>query len=237
MNKNIIKNVAIFIISASAGYFVGYEISKNKYLKKADHEISSVKEAFKLEINKLYGNKQSSEKIEDEKLSKKVKTKKDPEKVEDNNPEKEEVIKKYIDYGAPYRSQEDRDSKKEKSKKEGRRIPYIISPDDYNNSDYEQHILMFFGKDKQLADEDYNIISNPEILVGPDALNSFGRYEEDRVLVRDDDKRIDYEIDLDNRSYKEAAPNGAESASKVDEYSPKVQLQDDKEESDDDDDK
>jgi hypothetical protein len=236
MNKNIIKNIAIFIVSASAGYLLGYEISKNKYLKKADHEISSVKEAFKLEMNKFYG-KQSAEKKEDDKPStKKIKSKKDPEKGEDNDPEKEEIKKKYIDYGAPYRSKEDPDSKKEKSKKD-RRIPYIISPDDYNNSDYEQHILMFFGKDKQLADEDYNIISNPEILVGPDALNSFGRYEEDRVLVRDDDKRIDYEIDLDNRSYKEAAPHGAESASKVDEYSPKVQLQDDKEESDDDDDK
>ena len=227
MNKNIIKTILVSVCSMAAGYLLGYEVSKKKYLEKADHEIASVKQAYQKELNILYvgkkkdqttvpAKKQGNNQNEHEGNAKKNKQESNVSK-DDNGKEIGDIQKSYIDYSKRYMGDEktpSQDSYGAVSKK-GARTPYVISPDDYNNSDYEQHILIFYEKDKVLADEDYNPILNPDIIIGPDALKSFGQNQEDCVFVRDDDRKVDYEIELDHRSYKSSAPYGSDAAAKV----------------------
>lgn len=43
------------------------------------------------------------------------------------------------------------------------------------------------------------------MLLGIDSLNHFGEYEDDSVFVRNDARKCDYEILLDQRTYSEVA--------------------------------
>lgn len=83
--------------------------------------------------------------------------------------------------------------------------PYVISPEDYDDEsyeDYEKETLTYYA-DGILTRMDDEIIRKPEEVVGPNALDSFGQYEEDVVYVRDDSSSIQYEIDRDPKKYSE----------------------------------
>ena len=47
------------------------------------------------------------------------------------------------------------------------------------------------------------IVDDIEKVVGEDSLEHFGEYEDDSVYVRNDSKKCDYEILLDQRNYQE----------------------------------
>ena len=53
------------------------------------------------------------------------------------------------------------------------------------------------------ADENDEVIEDVEDAVGIDSLNHFGEYEDDSVFVRNDARKCDYEILLDQRTYSE----------------------------------
>ena len=78
-------------------------------------------------------------------------------------------------------------------------VPYVISPAEYGENDYEE-IEMTYYADGVLA-EGKEIFDDPDEIVGPEALSSFGEYEEDAVYVRNDAKRCDYAILKDLRKY------------------------------------
>lgn len=80
--------------------------------------------------------------------------------------------------------------------------PYVILPEEFDEEGYETISLTYYA-DGVLADEQNFPIEDIEDTVGNEALNSFGKYEDDSVYVRDDDKGIDYEILLDIRKYSE----------------------------------
>lgn len=82
--------------------------------------------------------------------------------------------------------------------------PYVISPDEFGDSDYEIISLTYYA-DKVLTDETGDIVDDVEALVGYDSLNHFGEYEEDSVFVRNDALSTDYEILLDPRNYSDVA--------------------------------
>lgn len=82
--------------------------------------------------------------------------------------------------------------------------PYVISPDEFGDSDYEIISLTYYA-DKVLTDETGDIVDDVEDLVGYDSLNHFGEYEEDSVFVRNDALSTDYEILLDPRNYSDVA--------------------------------
>ena len=56
-----------------------------------------------------------------------------------------------------------------------------------------------------LTDENDEIIEDVEETVGFESLNHFGEYEDDSVFVRNDARKCDYEILLDQRTYSEVA--------------------------------
>lgn len=78
--------------------------------------------------------------------------------------------------------------------------PYVISPDDFDENGYEIVSLIYYADDV-LTDEHDNVIRNRDKLIGKDSLTKFGEYEEDSVFVRDDERKIDYEILADTRTY------------------------------------
>ncbi len=81
-------------------------------------------------------------------------------------------------------------------------VPYVISPDEFDELDGYTPISLTYFADGVLADEYGVIVDNVEEIVG-DGLNHFGEYEEDAVYVRNDAKRCDYEILKDERKYAE----------------------------------
>ena len=81
--------------------------------------------------------------------------------------------------------------------------PYVISPDDFGDLDYETTSLDYYA-DGILVDESGEVVDEEEIndMIG-DALEHFGEYEDDSVFVRDDILKIDYEILRDENPYPE----------------------------------
>ena len=84
----------------------------------------------------------------------------------------------------------------------------VIPPDEYgyngDNDEYIDYDLLSFTyyANGVLADDGDFPIENVEAVIGPDALDSFGEWEDDRVFVRNDDRKCYYEIlrDLDDYS-------------------------------------
>ena len=83
--------------------------------------------------------------------------------------------------------------------------PYVISPYDFGDLDeYAQIELTYYEGDDILEDDEYNIITDRDELIGPKALFTFGEYEDDAVFVRNERLRTDFQILKDYRSYTEA---------------------------------
>ena len=78
--------------------------------------------------------------------------------------------------------------------------PYVISPDEYDENDYETETLYYYP-DGVLTDTYDNVIVDIEETVGKKSLTCFGEYEEDSVFVRNDDLETDYEILLQPDNY------------------------------------
>lgn len=71
---------------------------------------------------------------------------------------------------------------------------YIITPEEYASKEGYEAESLYYYKNGVLTDEDDNVIPNMEELVGSDAANHFGKYEEDVIHIRNDDLETDYEI-------------------------------------------
>ena len=84
------------------------------------------------------------------------------------------------------------------------REPYVISPYDFGELDGYNQIELTYYADGTLEDEDYNVVTDVEELIGPKALTSFGEYEDDAVFVRNERLETDFQILKDYRTYKQA---------------------------------
>lgn len=196
MNKALVASLS-FILGAGAGIAIGIISTKRKYEDIADREIDSVK--------KLYENHFS----------------KPQETSNDQNTNKEEApdqqpLKGKTPYTKFYKSGDvipgdkpiDLETNNGPIKNVKKDEPHflIVSPEFYRESEYESITLTYYA-DKILADEDFVVIHNPSEVIGDEALNAFGRYEDDCVYVRDNKLHIDYEIILDTRKYSEVVLN------------------------------
>ena len=89
------------------------------------------------------------------------------------------------------------------SEKEGEsesvKKPYVITPEEFGE-DYEAESLVYYA-DGVLANYYDEPIDDIDEYVGKDSLNHFGEYEDDSVYVRNDEKKIDYEILRDDRKF------------------------------------
>lgn len=81
--------------------------------------------------------------------------------------------------------------------------PYVIQPSDFGEFDDYEKISLTYTADGVLLDDMNEIVDDIEKIVGEDSLEHFGEYEDDSVYVRNDSKKCDYEILLDQRNYQE----------------------------------
>jgi len=214
------KKLIIFLIGSSiagvAGYKIGYAVSKKKYETLADDEVESVKQSLKNHYEtkyiltpKLVGTKgeQTTKKPEN------VLPKASIEKIVDVKklPEKD-----LIDYGKQYRTETTPERipgnpgagfKHLKKEEVDTTKPYIITSEDFQDSEYEC-VTLFYFEDKVLTDDDYNQITNVGIVGGYSILDQMGIYDSDCLYVRDDKNGIDYEILLEERVYSKIKPLG-----------------------------
>ena len=80
--------------------------------------------------------------------------------------------------------------------------PYVISPDEFGGADgYDTISLTYYSGNGVLVDDNEEQVDNVEELVGEDSLKHFGEYEDDSVYVRNDERKCDYEILLDESNY------------------------------------
>ena len=82
--------------------------------------------------------------------------------------------------------------------------PYVISPYDFGELDGYSQVELTYYADGTLEDEDYNIVTDVDELIGSDSLLTFGEYEDDAVFVRNDRLRADFQILKDYRTYEDA---------------------------------
>lgn len=174
------RDLFIFAAGAAIGSAVTWKLVKTKYEQIANEEIREIKDFYFGLSEENCDIDEYEEDVEEE--------------FDDSYKEEYENL---VD-ASGYRNY----SNKKEKEEEDMGGPYVISPEEFDTEDYEVVSLLYFN-DKVLTDEQYNVIEDVEGLVGKDSLNHFGEYEDDSVFVRDDEKKIDYEILLDTRNYSE----------------------------------
>lgn len=182
--KNSVITGFSFLLGMGIGAYVTYMYVKDMYAEIAQEEINSVKEAY---IKKTK-NLQKDVITEDENKEKVDKAKNKTDISEYAVKLKESGYTNYSEI-----SQEDNDVE----------VPYVIAPEDYGENDEYETISLTYYSDGVLTDEDDEVITNPGELVGRDFASHFGDYEDDSVFIRNDNRKIDFEILMDYRTYQD----------------------------------
>lgn len=177
-----------FIIGAASGATMAWYLLKDKYETLAQEEIDSVKEVFA----------RREQEMKDETVKRNVAEGiKDSDRTKPDLKEYAEQLKKngytrYSDLSADDGGVSDKQTK-----------PYVIPPEQFGDNEEHEQISLTYYADGVLADENDEVIEDVEDAVGIDSLNHFGEYEDDSVFVRNDARKCDYEILLDQRTYSE----------------------------------
>ena len=183
--------VASFVFGAAAGATIAWKIVDEKYKRIRQEEIDSIIKEYDPNSRRAV-EIQPIDICEEECETPETIAKKAMDKPDVNEYAKKLSGMGYTNY-----------SNTELAPKASEDGPYIISPDEfgeYEEDGYENVSLTYYA-DKVLTDDHGDIVEDFDILIGLDALNHFGEYEEDSVFVRNDDMKIDYEILLDMRKY------------------------------------
>lgn len=214
MNKNALINIATFAIGAAVGSVATWKLLKTKYENIAQEEIDSVKEAFAEEA------KTNREPVEDQQryAEDEVKVTKAQmraydeiiknvgysvssgysEGVKDLNNEVSEKIKAIVDECDEIVN----NGGKETMVKDG---PYIIPPSYFGEDDEYEVITLVCYADGVITESDNGeIVDDVEGAIGDcDVRAHFGEYEDDSVFIRNEERKVDYEILRDKDNYYE----------------------------------
>lgn len=179
-------NFMLFIFGAAVGSVATWSYVKKKYERIAQEEIDSVKEVF----------------ARREKVEVSVKNEDEPQTEEAVDTECDDYEKEIEDSGyTTYPGGRSEFTPPDEEDKEYFVQAYVISPEEFGeNDDYERISLTYYA-DQVLADDNDDIIEDIEATVSYEALSHFGEYEDDSVFVRNDIRKCDYEILLDQRKY------------------------------------
>lgn len=189
-------NVCMFAAGAVIGSAVTWKVLKTKYEQMVQEEIESVKEAF-IEMN--HNEEQAEEDSEDEEEDASDEYHQvNWDELEDLNEDDE--LDEYAELTNLYSSEKGGAEKVEVKK------PYVISPYDFDENGFRTMELTYYADDI-LEDENHEIVTDVDDLLGEGSLNTFGEYEDDSVFVRNEKLGIDFQILRDPRTYEEATGN------------------------------
>ena len=183
------KNLLFFVAGAAIGSIATWKLIEKKYKDLADEEIESVIETFKNRRPRITKDevKETVEKVIN-KWKEPKETVEDIVAAEGYSIENEEEIDE--DDESNYTVNVDNDNDIEVI------TPYIITPEQFGEyNEYGTKTLTYYA-DNVLTDEIDNPITSEEMItmIGPDALDHFGEYEDDSVYIRDEMNEMDYEI-------------------------------------------
>lgn len=183
-------NVLMFAAGAVVGSAVTWKVLKTKYDQIVQDEIDSVKETFMSVFTAKDEVTEESEEEEEERPSQV-----NWEELEDLD-EEETELEEYANLTNLYSSEKGGAEKVAKK-------PYVISPYDFGEIDEYRKIDLTYYADGVLEDEDGEIVTDVDELIGAGSLNTFGDYEDDAVFVRNERLMTDFEILRDYRTYEE----------------------------------
>lgn len=195
------KNLLCFVTGAAIGSVVTWKLIEKKYKDLADEEIESVIETFKNRKPRITKDevKETVEKVIN-------KYKEPKETVEDI------VTAEGYSIENEEETEEDDESNYTVDVDPGVEVivPYVITPGQFGEySEYGTKTLTYYA-DNVLTDEIDNPITSEEMetMIGPDALDHFGEYEDDSVYIRDEMNEMDYEILKSEKTFSEIQERG-----------------------------
>ena len=195
------KNLLYFVAGAAIGSVVTWKLIEKKYKDLADEEIESVIETFKNRKPRITKDevKETVEKVIN-KWKEPKETVEDIVTAEGYSIENEEEI------------DEDDESNYTVNVDNGIDVvtPYVITPEQFGEyNEYGTKTLTYYA-DNVLTDEIDNPITSEEMvtMIGPDALDHFGEYEDDSVYIRDEMNEMDYEILKSEKKFSEIPERG-----------------------------
>ena len=195
------KNLLCFVAGAAIGSVVTWKLIEKKYKDLADEEIESVIETFKNRKPRITKDnvKETVEKV--------INKYKEPKEIVEDivtaerySIENEEEIDE--DDESNYTVNVDNDDEVI--------TPYVITPEEFGEyNEYGTKTLTYYA-DNVLTDEIDNPITSDEMetMIGPDALDHFGEYEDDSVYIRDEMNEMDYEILKSEKTFSEIQERG-----------------------------
>ena len=197
-----ITNVIVFAVGAAIGSAVTYAVLKPKYERMIQEEVDMFKQEFVECMNDMQAAAEEEDTEEEdegrprqinwddlEDLDKgELEDEYDPDAVD--LVEYTEIVKRYTN--------------EEGGAVEVAKQPYVISPYDFGEVDGYRQISLTYYSDGILEDDDQEIVTDVDELIGRGSLNTFGEYEDDSVFVRNERLRTDFEILKDYRTYEDA---------------------------------
>ena len=195
------KNLLCFVTGAAIGSIVTWKLIEKKYKDLADEEIESVIETFKNRKPRI---------TKDE-------VKETVEKVINKCKEPKETVEGIVTaegYSIENEEEIDEDDESDYTVDVDPGVevivPYVITPEQFGEySEYGTKTLTYYA-DNVLTDEIDNPITSDEMetMIGPDALDHFGEYEDDSVYIRDEMNEMDYEILKSEKMFSEIQERG-----------------------------
>lgn len=198
MNTKVACAIA-FVAGAAVGVAASWRVLDTKYKKLADKEIASVKELF-------YSKPVENNEKPDESEEKKFEQSPEEDFTEEEKKEYTNIASSYTNYATKSVVEEEPDVEiidSEPNVEITDSEPYVISPVELGDCDYDVIDLIYYEGDNTLTDEEDEIINDVGELIGWESLEHFGEYEDDSVCVRNDIRKVDYEVLLDVRKYSE----------------------------------
>lgn len=188
--NNSFRGVLFFIMGAASASFITYKLVEKKFKVIADEEIKSVKEMYERKLKKLELDKYDESKLETLTIA--------PDGSSDSNEMQQVRVNPYgsLVTNLGYAQTE----KEEKESVSVDRNIVVIPPEDFGEYGYKCESLTYY-KDQVLTNDYDEKITDIDKIVGPEALHTFGEYEDDSVFVRNHDLKTDYEILFDTRRF------------------------------------
>ena len=212
----------IFIAGVAVGAVGGVVLTKAKYEQIAQDEINEAREFYNQQKKEEKKEAENVQKIANDltkgtalDMSQVVSV---PKAVIRNNPDLKKVAKEIMkEEGYDSREEgpqdddpeedddEEEDMIEEMSIRERQSLdkPKVISPAEYGEMDSFEQLEFTLYADGILTDDRGFLVEDPEEVLGPDALESFGEYEEDSVYVVNEGRRTYYAVLKDIRNYRE----------------------------------
>ena len=181
--NNILSKVIVFAAGATVGSAVTWKLVKDKYERMTQEEIQAVRD--------LYNSKQK-ETLDVESDDEEADEPKEPTPRELYSGVVSELG--YGDVSSDKLEEEEDDDVSE---------PYVISPAEYGELDYETESLWYYEGDGVVTTYFGEVIEDVDGLIGANFVDHYGEYEEDSVHVRNDRLKIDYEILRDLKAFSE----------------------------------